>query len=139
MYDLVKEKGKHVRLDWKGEEPPCNMHDVRAAAAACSEVEVDHVVLLPFPRRQAYQSAGTGEPDQPPQAHYTCRNTGKTALGACGVARGLGSRLKRTVELTRIKFLASKNRVFVSRLSIALELAWCLLGQVQRMPLHGAR
>ena len=30
---LGREERKHVRLDWKGEEPPCNMHDVRAAAA----------------------------------------------------------------------------------------------------------
>ena len=28
-----EEKGKHLRLDWKGEEPPSNMQDVRAAAA----------------------------------------------------------------------------------------------------------
>ena len=33
LYDLAEEKGEHVRLDWKGEEPPSNMHDVRAAAA----------------------------------------------------------------------------------------------------------
>ena len=31
-YDLAEEKLKHVRLDWKGEEPPSDMHDVRAAA-----------------------------------------------------------------------------------------------------------
>ena len=33
MYDLAEEKGKHVHFDWQGEEPPSNMHDVRAAAA----------------------------------------------------------------------------------------------------------
>ena len=33
LYDLAEEKGKHVRLDWKVEEPPSNMHDARAAAA----------------------------------------------------------------------------------------------------------
>ena len=32
FYDLAEEKGEHVRLDWKGEEPPSNMHGVRAAA-----------------------------------------------------------------------------------------------------------
>ena len=30
---LAEEKGEHVRLDWKGEEPPSNMHDGRAAVA----------------------------------------------------------------------------------------------------------
>ena len=30
---LGRRKGEHVRFDWKGEEPPSNMHDVRAAAA----------------------------------------------------------------------------------------------------------
>ena len=33
LYDLVEEKGEHVRLHLKGEEPPSNMHDGRAAAA----------------------------------------------------------------------------------------------------------
>ena len=35
LYDLAEEKGKHVRLDWQGEEPPSNMHDVRRCAV-CS-------------------------------------------------------------------------------------------------------
>ena len=34
--DSAEEKGEHVRLDWKGEEPPSNMHDGRAAAAPIS-------------------------------------------------------------------------------------------------------
>ena len=33
LHDLAKEKRKHVRLIWNGEEPPSNLHDVRAAAA----------------------------------------------------------------------------------------------------------
>ena len=33
LYDLAEEKGEHVRPDWKGEEPPSNVNDVRAAAA----------------------------------------------------------------------------------------------------------
>ena len=33
LYHLAEEKGEHVRLDWKGEEPPSNTHDGRAAAA----------------------------------------------------------------------------------------------------------
>ena len=33
LYDLAEEKGEHVRLDWRGEEPPSNMHGVRAVAA----------------------------------------------------------------------------------------------------------
>ena len=33
LYDSAEEKGEHVRLDWKGEEPSNNMHDVRSAAA----------------------------------------------------------------------------------------------------------
>ena len=35
-----EEKGEHVRLDWKGEEPPSNMNDGRAAAAPLA-LEVD--------------------------------------------------------------------------------------------------
>ena len=33
LYDLDEEKAEHVRLDWKGEEAPSNMHDVRVAAS----------------------------------------------------------------------------------------------------------
>ena len=53
-----------------------------------------------WPREKASTFAligrlGTGERDQPPQACYTWRNTGKTTLGTCGFARGLGGRLKK--------------------------------------------
>ena len=30
---MAEDKGEHVRLDWKGEEPTSNMHDARAATA----------------------------------------------------------------------------------------------------------
>ena len=33
MYELAEEKGEHVRLDWKVEEPSNNIYDGRAAAA----------------------------------------------------------------------------------------------------------
>ena len=33
LYNLAEEKGEHLHLDWKGEEPPSNMHDGHAAAA----------------------------------------------------------------------------------------------------------
>ena len=72
LYDLAEEKGKHVRLDWKVEEPPSNMHDARAAAAPLAlKLKWTLVVLLPFLRRKEYQSTGTGKPDQPPQAQCT--------------------------------------------------------------------
>ena len=41
LCDLADEKGEHVRLDWKGEEPPSNMQ-------ACSEVRLEHDVFVPF-------------------------------------------------------------------------------------------
>ena len=71
-HDLAEEKGEHVRLNWKGEEPPSNVHDGRAAAAPFAlELELGHDVFLPFLRRQAHRSLGTLEPDQPPQAGQT--------------------------------------------------------------------
>ena len=33
LYDLAAEKGEHLRLDWKGEEPQSKMRDGHAAAA----------------------------------------------------------------------------------------------------------
>ena len=33
LYELAEEKGEHVRLDWKGDEPPGSMRDGCAAAA----------------------------------------------------------------------------------------------------------
>ena len=62
LYDLAEEKEEHVRLDWKGEEPPSKMHDGRA---------LDHAVRFPILHGQAHQLPGTGEPDQPPQANHT--------------------------------------------------------------------
>ena len=58
---------EHVRLDWKGEEPT-EQHARRTCSgcAACSEVEVDHVVFLPFLRKHAYPSTRTREPGEPP-------------------------------------------------------------------------
>ena len=50
-------------------------------------------------------------------------NTGKTALGTCGFARSLGSRLKRTIELTK-KILLRKLGFGCLAYNIALELVW---------------
>ena len=43
-----RRKGWRFRLDWKGEEPPSNMHDVRAAAAplALNLLELESLVSL---------------------------------------------------------------------------------------------
>ena len=66
LYDLAEEKGEHVRLDWKGEEPQSNMHDVRAAAAPLApRSKWTTLFFVPFLFKKAYQSTGTGEPDQP--------------------------------------------------------------------------
>ena len=37
LNEMAEEKRKHGRLDWKCEEPPSNMHDVRAAAAPLAQ------------------------------------------------------------------------------------------------------
>ena len=102
-------RGERVHEEFTEQHARCTCH----RRAARSEVGIDHVVFLPFPRRQGYQPAGTGKLDQPPQAHDTCINAGQTALGTCRLVRGLGSRLKRTVELTKNSFLASKTGVLV--------------------------
>ena len=112
--------GKLSMLDWKDEEPLSNMHDVRAAVAPLA-------LKLKWTTLFSYRFfCGTGEPDQPPHAPYTCRNTGTAALGTCGFARGLGSRLKRTVELTKINFLLRKQGFWCLVFDIALELVWVL-------------
>ena len=65
MYALTKENGERVRVDWKGEEPPSNMHVGRPAAAPlgseseCAELDLLHDTLsgsgdlerLPGPKR----------------------------------------------------------------------------------------
>ena len=130
---------RYTILPQKGEEPPSNMHDVRAGrCTACSEVEVDYVVFLPFLRRPAHQSTGTGEPDQPPQAGHTCWKTGTAALGTCGFARGRGSRLERNSRVVvgavskersssrQINFLLRKLGFGCLAYDIALELVWVL-------------
>ena len=60
LYDVAEEKGELVRLDSKGEQHarwPCSR------CTTCFEVDLGHVVLLPFLRRQAHQSLGHGKPD----------------------------------------------------------------------------
>ena len=46
FYELAEEKGEHVRLDWKGDEPPSSMRDGRAAAAPLASVLVDSREVL---------------------------------------------------------------------------------------------
>ena len=86
LYDLVEEKGELVRFDWKGEEPPSNMHDVLAAAAPLA-------LKLKWPTLFSY-------------CFFACKHINllgleSTALGIGGFARGLGIRLRRTVDLIK--------------------------------------
>ena len=62
LYDLAEEKGEHVHLDWKGEEPPSNMHDVREAAALLA-LKLNWGTMFSYPLFKG--------PDQPPQAGHT--------------------------------------------------------------------
>ena len=58
-----------VRPDWKGEEPPSNMHGGRAAAAPLAlKLDWDTMFSYRFFQGQAHQSLGTEELDQPPLA-----------------------------------------------------------------------
>ena len=75
QYDSAEKKGEHVRLDWKGEEPPSNMHDGRAAAAITSKLSWTTMVFLPSLQGQEHQPPETGKPDQPHQADHTRRYT----------------------------------------------------------------
>ena len=85
LYDLHKEKGEHVRLDWTGEEPPSTRARWTCSrCSTCFEVKLDHVVFIPILQGQAHQPPGTGESDQPPQANHTRRNAGTASLGTCG-------------------------------------------------------
>ena len=47
LYELAEEKGEHVRLDWKGEEPPSSMHEARAAAAPLA-LELNWTTLFSY-------------------------------------------------------------------------------------------
>ena len=71
LYDLAEEKGERVRLDVKGERPLSNMHDGRAAAPLALELNWARMLSYRFFEGQTYQSLGTGQPDQPPQAGHT--------------------------------------------------------------------
>ena len=92
--------------------------------ASCSEVEVDHVVFYRFLAGKHINLLELGSLISLLRRITRAGIWEKTALGACGVARGLGSRLKRTVELTKIQFLASKTGFWCLAYDIALELVW---------------
>ena len=54
LYDLAVEKGEHVRLGWKGEEPPSNTHHGRAAAPLAFKLNRATLFLYRF-----FQKAST--------------------------------------------------------------------------------
>ena len=57
--------GEHVRFDWKGEEPPSNMHDGHAAAAPFAlKLDWDTMFRTVF----FFTGKHFNLPDQPPQA-----------------------------------------------------------------------
>ena len=120
-----EKKVRHFRFDWKCEEPPRNMHDVRAAAAPLSlKLKLTtlfswwffggkHVNLLELGSLISLLRRITREGIR-----------GKAALGTCEFARGLGSRVKGTLELTKINFLLRKLGFWCLAHDGALELMW---------------
>ena len=101
--------GEHVRLDSKGEDPPSNMHEGRAATVPLALnlkwitlpsywfFAGKHINLLELERMIRLLK----------RAREGIRS--KAAIGTCGFVRGFGSRLKRTIELTKYQRCASKS------------------------------
>ena len=104
-----------MRLDWKGEEPPSNMHDGRAAAAPFAlELKLGDDVFIPFLRRQAEKSLGTRELDQ------------REVIQARRLLVLVESRMvsKRRSSSRKINFLLRKLGFWCLAHDIALELVW---------------
>ena len=71
LYELAEEKGEHVRLDWRGVEPPCSVHDGRAAGALLA-LQLTWATVFSYVFFQGkHINLMELEPDQPPQAGYT--------------------------------------------------------------------
>ena len=116
-----RRKGEHVRLDWKGEETPSNMHDVRAAAAPLA-LKLEWTTLFSY-RFFAGKHINLLELESLISLLRRITRAGKRRkwlLVLGGFARGLGSRLKRTVKHTKNNFLLRKLGFWC----FALELVW---------------
>ena len=134
LCELAEEKCQHV--DWKGEEPPSSMRDARAATAPLAlKLNWTTLFFLPFLRRQAYQSLGTGEPDQPPQAHYT--QGGSWYLWT----RAWPCELSKSDDRAHDKSISCfENRVFgVSLMTLHWSWYGCPPGRIRWRPLHGLK
>ena len=115
LYDLAKKKGEHVRLDWNGEEPPNNMHDVRAASAPLA-LKLKWITLFSF-RFFAVKHINLLELESLISLLRHITRAGvraKRLLALRNLRVVLGERLKRTVKLTE-NFLLRKLNVLVSR------------------------
>ena len=102
-----------MRLDWKGDEPPCTCS---RAHSACFEVEVGTLFSYRF-----FAGKHTNLLELESLISLLRRVTregirAKRLLVLVDSRVVLESRLKRTIELTKNEFLASKTGVWVSRL-----------------------
>ena len=68
LYALAKEKGENARPAWKNDEPPSNIHDGRATAAARLGADLGFDDLVLFLRSLTCRSLGSRERAQPPSA-----------------------------------------------------------------------
>ena len=136
--DLAEEKGEHVRLDWKGEEPPSNMYDGRAAAALLA-LQLNWATLFLY-RFFFFEGKHINLLELESLISLLRRVTrggvrGRRLLVVVDSRVVLGSRLKRTIDLTKNQLLASKAKVLCLAFDIALELVWVpYLGKSNRCP-----
>ena len=85
LYDLAEEKGEHVHLDSKGEEPASNMDDGRAAAAPLA-LELDWPTMFSY---RFFQGKHLNLLEL--GSLISLLSTGTAAHGTCGFTRGLRS------------------------------------------------
>ena len=123
LYELAEEKGQHVRLDWKGEEPPSSMRDARAVAAPLA-LKLNWTTLFSY-LFFAGKHINLLELESVIRLSRRVTREGvqeTAARGTCGFARGFGSRLKGTIELTKNQFRFEKPGFWCLAYDIALEL-----------------
>ena len=125
LYDLAEEKGERVRLDWKGEEPPSNMHDGLAAAAAIA-MKLNWTTMFSY-------RLSTGKHINLLELE-SLSSSGESHVKV-HVHVGFW-RLERKIELSKSQFPALKIGVLVP---VTLRWNWygCPPGRILRIPLHG--
>jgi N-acetylglucosaminyldiphosphoundecaprenol N-acetyl-beta-D-mannosaminyltransferase len=140
---LPSERARHKLLDYSRREAfPVKIEDCYVAPRYGSEVEDRNLLALVEARRPAHMVIAVGSGPQEKLGHYLCENLSyRPAIHCIGAALGFitGDQIAIPDWVDRFYLgwlfrLFSQPRIFIPRLSRALELPWLIWTYGEKMP-----